>query len=193
MEIPGKIAQLFQGRTRIPALVAVGVLLGILPLALQALAWSRLRDNNELRETLVKVQSSRSELRLQSQRKESVAQRYANKAPPLAGFLEQQARAHKLEISDSSDRSEVPHGKRYVERLTSVHLKKAGMLPIARFLEALEQSGHPLAISRLSIRKRSGEPNSFDVELGVSAYDRSEVKETASSKAAPVPSDKASK
>ena len=68
----------------------------------------------------------------------------------------------------------MPHGKRYVERNTVIHLKKSGMGPIARFLEAIEKSAYPVAVSRLNIRKRAGEPDSYDVEVGVSAYDRSE-------------------
>ena len=49
---------------------------------------------------------------------------------------------------------------------------------IARFLESLEKSGHSIAISRLNIRKRSAEPDSYDVEIGVSAYDRVEAPPT---------------
>jgi general secretion pathway protein M len=80
----------------------------------------------------------------------------------------------KLEVTDSVDRPEVPHGKRYVERSTVIHLKKSGMYPIAKFLESLEKSGLALAVTRLEIHKRSGEPDSYDVEVGVSAFDRNE-------------------
>ena len=48
------------------------------------------------------------------------------------------------------------------------------MLPIAKFLEAIEKSDYPVALSRLNIRKRAGEPDSYDVEVGVSAFDRTE-------------------
>jgi general secretion pathway protein M len=62
-----------------------------------------------------------------------------------------------------------------VERNTVIHLKKAGMFPIAKFIESLEKSGYAVAVTRLAVRKRSGEPDSYDVEIGVSAYDRSEA------------------
>jgi len=43
----------------------------------------------------------------------------------------------------------------------------------ARFLEALEKSEHPISVTRLNIRKRAGENDSYGpVEIGVSAYDR---------------------
>ena len=68
----------------------------------------------------------------------------------------------------------MPIGKRYTERQTVVHLKKGGLLAISKFLEALEQSSLPMAITRLNLRRRMGEPDAYDVEIGVSAFDRSE-------------------
>ena len=45
-------------------------------------------------------------------------------------------------------------------------------MPIAKFLEAIEKSGYPVEVSHLSLRKRVGEPDSYDVQVGLSAYDR---------------------
>ena len=61
------------------------------------------------------------------------------------------------------------------ETRSAVDLKKAGMYSIAKFLETLETSGMAVAITRLNIRKRTGEPDSYDVEVGLSAYDRTEA------------------
>jgi general secretion pathway protein M len=77
-------------------------------------------------------------------------------------------------VTDSTPLPDIPHGKRYIEHATDIHLKKTGMLALARFLEALEKSGYPLAITRMNLHKRSGEPDSYDVAVGVSAYDRTE-------------------
>ncbi|MFO0667942.1 MAG: hypothetical protein U0174_28585, partial [Polyangiaceae bacterium] len=70
------------------------------------------------------------------------------------------------------DRPEVAIGKKYSERYTVIHLRKAGLLPLIRFLETIEKSGHPMIVQRLNVRKRSGETNAYDVEVGVAAYDR---------------------
>jgi general secretion pathway protein M len=142
------------------------------PVGLESVVHARESDNHELAAALVAVQEARTLVRERQDRKESIVRRYAKKAPPLAGFIEQAAQHDKLEVTDSVDRPEVPHGKKYVERGSTVHLKKAGLLPIAKFLEALEKSGHPLEVSRLTLRKRLGETDSYDVEVGVSAYDR---------------------
>jgi general secretion pathway protein M len=83
------------------------------------------------------------------------------------------------EVTESTPLPDVPHGKRYVEHGTNIHLKKTGMLPLAKFVEAIEKSGFPLAVTRLNIRKRSGEADSYDVEFGVSSYDRTEIESPA--------------
>ncbi len=46
------------------------------------------------------------------------------------------------------------------------------MLNLVKFMEKIEQSPHPVLISRLNIRKRGTEVDSYDVEMIVSAYDR---------------------
>ena len=163
-------------------LVAViGVVLGVvllvlLPIGMELFTSSRRAENEELRAALAELQDARGKLREHQARKEAVLARYAKRAPALAGFLEQSARAQKLEVTDSVDRPDLPVGKRYTERSTVVHLKKAGMLAIAKFLESIEKSGNAVAVTRLNLRKRPGEPDAYDVEVGVSAYDRVEPK-----------------
>jgi general secretion pathway protein M len=166
-------------RERRLAMILIGLVAFLIliagPVGLQALVYSRQSDNEDLRAALNAVQGARGQVRERQARKDAIVHRYGKKAPALAGFLEQSARAQKLEVTDSVDRPEVPHGKRYVERNTVIHLKKAGMYPIAKFIEGLEKSGYPVAVTRLAVRKRSGEPDSYDVEIGVSAYDRNEA------------------
>ncbi|AKV01303.1 hypothetical protein AKJ09_07966 [Labilithrix luteola] len=165
------------------AVMVLGVMLLLaLPLGLSVLVSTRRAENDELRTTLASVNGARGQIRERQERKSSIAQRYGKKAPQLAGFLEQQATANKLQVVDSVDRPDVPQGKKYTERHTVIHLKKAGMLSIAKFLESIEKSNYPVAITRLNIRKRSGEPDSYDVEVGVSAFDRNEAAPAAEKK-----------
>jgi len=157
----------------------IGVVAGVLlllavPFGLEAVVRSDISENDELRQALADVQDARGRVRERQARKDAIVTRYAKKAPSLAGYLEQEARQQKLEVTDSTPLPDVPHGKRYVEHGTNIHLKKTGMLPLARFLESIEKSGYPVAVTRLSIRKRSGENDSSDVETVVSSYDRSE-------------------
>ncbi len=156
-------------------LVVLGTLVVIgIPVGLESLVHVRDTYNQDLYTAIGAVQGARTQVRERQAKKEAIATRYAKRAPALAGFLEQTARQEKLEVTDSVDRPDVPHGKRYVERASVVHLKKAGMYSIAKLLESLEKSGYPIEVSRLNIRRRTGEPVSYDVEIGVSAYDRCE-------------------
>ncbi len=160
--------------TVLGGVLSVALVLAV-PVGLESVVHAREESNQELYAALTAVQEARSQVRDRQAKKEALLQRYAKRAPALASFIEQTAQHQKLEVTDSVDRPEVPHGKRYVERATTAHLKKASLLPIARFLEAVEKSGHPVEVSRLALRKRSGEADSYDVEVGVSAYDRSEA------------------
>ncbi len=169
--------------TVLVGVVAVLLLL-VAPVGLESLVHARESDNDELRKALSAVQSARAQVHERQEKKDSILHRYQKRAPALAGYLEQTARSVKLEVTDSVDRPEVPHGKRYVERNTVIHLKKAGMYPISKFLEAIERSGMPLAVTRLNIHRRTGEPDSYDVEVGVSAYDRNEQAPAAGADAA---------
>jgi general secretion pathway protein M len=155
-----------------------------IPVGLASLVHSKDSDNQELSAALTSVQGARTQVRDRQAKKDAIVSRYEKRAPALAGLIQQLAKKQNLEVTESQDRPEVPHGKRYSERMTNVHLKKAGMLAIAEFLESVEKSGYPLDVSRLNIRKRTGEPDSYDVEVGVSAYDRSEAPAPASSAAA---------
>lgn len=158
----------------IAVFVLAGVILLAIPVGLSSLVSSRRADNEELKEALASVNGARAKIRERQERKSSIVTRYAKPAPQLGGFMEQNASASGLQIADSVDRPDVNHGKQYVERHTVVHLKNAGMGPIARFLEAIEKSEYPVAVTRLNIRKRAGEADSYGpVEIGVSAYDRS--------------------
>jgi general secretion pathway protein M len=155
--------------------VAGLVFLLAVPFVLEAIVHANQSDNDELRQALSDVQEARGRVHERQVKKDAIAQRYARKAPALAGYLEQAARQQKLEVTDSTPLPDVPHGKRYVEHGTAIHLKKTGMLAFARFLESIEQSSYPVAVTRLNIRKRSGENDSYDIEIGVSSYDRTEL------------------
>jgi general secretion pathway protein M len=163
-----------QRLAQILAVVAAVILLLGLPIGLESYVAAQRSSNTELRDALDNVQASRAQMHASQSKRDALTTRYARKAPELGGYLDQMARKQKLEVTDSVDRPPLPIGKRYIERSTTIHLKKAGLLAISKFMESLEQSGTPVAVNRLNLRRRTGEQDSYDVELGVSAYDRIE-------------------
>ncbi len=181
----GPVLQMTARERRVVGILAFAgatLLLLAVPFGLEAIVRSGASDNEELRQALADVQDARSRVRERQAKKDAIVLRYAKKAPSLAGYLEPGARQQKLEVTDSTPLPDVPHGKRYVEHGTNIHLKRTGMLPFARFLESIEQSGYPVSVTRLNIRKRSGENDSYDIEVGASSYDRTEVTPAGSSK-----------
>src|SRR5688500_18447165 len=151
----------------------------MVPVGVTALVSSRSSENEELKQAVAAIQENRELVRKHNEEREIVLARYAQAAPPLAGFLDKLAKDSGLEIPESQDRAPVPHGKKFEERSTKIMLRKVGMLNLVKFMERIEQSGHPVMISRLNVRKRGTEQDAYDVEMIVSAYVRNaEAKET---------------
>jgi general secretion pathway protein M len=148
------------------------LVLVLLPVGITALLASRRGDNEQLREAVNQIQSGREAVQKRNVEREAVVERYSRAAPQLAGFLDKLAKDSGIEIPESQDRAPVPHGKKFEERSTKIVLRKVGMLNLVKFMERIEQSGHPVSISRLNIRKRGTELDSYDVEMVVSAFDR---------------------
>ncbi|HEX6764295.1 MAG TPA: hypothetical protein VF103_02430, partial [Polyangiaceae bacterium] len=111
-------------------------------------------------------------IELAKAQKGALEQRYKKPAPQLQAFLAKLASDVGVEIPESQDRQAVPHGKRFEERATKLTLRKVGLLKLVKFLEKIERSGHPVRVSQFDIRKRGSEPDSYDVDLVVSAFDR---------------------
>lgn len=158
------------------------------PLGMTAMLSSARSDNKELRDAIAAIKDGRELVQLRQEKRDAILARYANKAPPLAGLLEKAARDQKLDIPESQDHPDVPHGKKYTERSTVVRLRKTTMLQLAKMLETIEQQKMPISITTLNVRRRGGERDSYDVTLGVSAFDRADVPAAAASGAVPASS-----
>jgi general secretion pathway protein M len=159
-------------------LLVLGVLMVVVvPIALTLLVHSKSGDNKALAEASQSIADSREQIEKTKAEKAATLQRYARPAPPLAAFLAGLASESGIEIPESQDRQGVPHGKRYTERSTKMSLHKVGMLKLVKFMERIEQSGNPVRISSLNIRKRGPDADMYDVEMTVSAFDRAAAAE----------------
>lgn len=170
-------------------LTALGVVAGALlvlvaPIAVLMSLSAKKAANDEVQSVLTAIDDARSTIDERKARREAVLAKYADTTPALAGFIEQAAKAHELSAADTQDKPETPHGKHYNERHTVVKMHKLGMRAFVEMLQQIESSGHPVAVTRLNIKPRPSEPDQYEIELGVSAYDRKndkgEVKPAAS-------------
>ena len=128
-------------------------------------------ENQELRDLIATVGESRGVVEKKRAKQSALLKRYAKPAPKLAGFIDEIARENGL-TAEAVDKPDVPHGKRYTEKLTTVKMHKVGLRPLVKVLEKIEQSGYPVAVTRLKVQPRASEADSYEVELGVSAFDR---------------------
>jgi len=149
----------------------------VVPLGLTAYLGTISSENESMREALATLQQSRSILEKRAEEQAKMDARYEKTAPPLAGFLAGIAQRHSIEIPETQDQAEVPHGKRFSERSTKITLRDVGMLKLAELMQDLAQSGYPVSISRINIRKKATPPDSYNVQLTVSAYDRKAAEE----------------
>jgi type II secretory pathway component PulM len=145
-------------------------------------------ENEQLRALVDSIYDARATIAERKAKHDALLARYGKPAPALAGFIEEASRANNISAAESQDRPDAPHGKRYNERMTVVKMHKVGMLPLAKMLEKIEQSGFAVVVSKLNIKPRAGEADSYEVELGVSAFDRKPDAPAGASSAAPAAS-----
>ncbi len=169
--------------------VATALVVLVVPIAVLMSLASKKASNDEIQGVLTAIDDARSTIDERKARRDAVLAKYADPTPALAGFIEQAAKAHDLSAADTQDKPETPHGKHYTERHTVVKMHKLGMRAFVEMLQQIESSGHPVAVTRLNIKPRPSEPDQYEIEVGVSAYDRKnekgEVKPAASSSASP--------
>jgi general secretion pathway protein M len=192
MSIRERLERLDDRERRLLGVALAVALLGVVllpPAALFAVLHSRRADVEDVREAISEIGDNATVIERGKAERSAITERYARVAPQLQAFLAKLASEAGVEIPESQDRQAVPRGKRFEERSTKVTLRKVGMLKLVKFLERIEQSGYPVKITQINVRKRGSEPDSYDVDLVVSAFDRKAEPKTASADAgAPVAS-----
>lgn len=173
------------------SVVVAAIVVLLMPLAVTAALHGSRVDNQTLRDAIAQITADRPLIEHSRALHKALEDRYSRPAPPLTSFLAKLAQEVEVEIPETQDRQPVPHGKRYEEKSTKISLRKVGMLKVAKLMERIETAGHPLSISQLTIRKRGLEPDSYDVDMVVSAFERKPDKAAAKTKASEAEAEKA--
>ena len=156
--------------TLLGGLFAALIFIGIPAYVYTGVASAR-EHNEEITELLRRMDKASELLAVRKGEREARERQYGKPAPALASFIEKSAQTNGLEVPESSDRPD-QEGKGFVERTTVVKMRKVNLKPLIKMLENIERSGHPVAITNLSIKARASGPDLYDVQLGVSAYDK---------------------
>lgn len=182
MNLREKFEQLEERERKLLAIflgILTMMILILMPLALLMSVEAQEDDNDRVREIIQQIDDERATLSRRQADVQRVQRRYARQAPALAGFLAQTADQIGVEIPETQDRSTVPHGKTFKERVTKIRLRSVGMLKLAQFMDRIENAGYAVSISKLNIKKRGNAPDEFDAEMEVSAFDREVDKKSA--------------
>jgi hypothetical protein len=100
--------------------------------------------------------------------------RFDRELPPLPGLLERLAGESGIEIPESRELPDDPIGKKWVRKSVEVRLRRVGLKPFTDFMVRIknENKSIPLAITHVTVKKRAAEPDSYDVDISVSAYSK---------------------
>lgn len=159
--------------------IGLGVVFAVLivflvPARVSAYLGERSRQNEDLRQAIQDVHNARAKIAARRALLGDVAARYANKAPPLGTLVDTAAKSAGIDIAVQTDVPPIPRGKLYTERATKLSVQKTGLKALATFMERIEQSGHPVAITQLDMTKRI-EADSYSVSMTITAWDRTEA------------------
>lgn len=157
--------------------VFVVVLLLLVPVGVSSLLSGQTETHAQLTEAIERIEAEGDSIREQQDARKALLDRYEKPAPALAGFLERAASASGLGgIPEFKESDPVAHGKRYEERSAQISFRKIGLLGLVKFMERVSGGTEPISISKLNIRKRGPEPDTYDVQMTVSAYHRLQSK-----------------
>jgi hypothetical protein len=147
-----------------------------IPLGVSALLSDETETHARLTEAIERLETEGDSIRERQEARDALLARYETPAPALAGFLSKAASASSLAIPESKPEQPIGHGKKYEERPTAISFRKVGLLALVKFMERVSGGSEPIGITKLNVRKRGVDPDSYDVQMTVSAYHRLQPK-----------------
>ncbi len=141
-----------------------------------------IEENEKILDT---IESKKDELKQQSTLKKMDEARFEKKPPQLLGTLEQLAGEVGIDIPESRDLPDETIGKKWIVKSADIRLKKIGLDTLVKLMVKIKNQNQkfPIAMTKINIKKRHGEPNSYDIEMTVASYSKKQVKETKSKQA----------
>jgi hypothetical protein len=179
MTIQDRIAALEPREKRLVGVLVVifvGMIMLSIPLGVSALLSDETETHARLTEAIERLETEGDSIRERQEARDALLARYESPAPALAGFLSKAASASNLAIPESKPEQPIGHGKKYEERPTAISFRKVGLLSLVKFMERVSGGNEPIGITKLNVRKRGVDPDSYDVQMTVSAYHRLQSK-----------------
>jgi general secretion pathway protein M len=126
-------------------------------------------ERDEIRRVLTDIDIASEALAKRLAEREAVKQRYQNKTPALAAYVESKAKDQGLEVRQvlEEPRKEVTGYRKQGARVT---FQGASLRPIVRLLTSIEEDHLPVAVERLQIQHYSAGDN-YKVDIGVVGFE----------------------
>ncbi|MCB9599402.1 MAG: type II secretion system protein M [Sandaracinus sp.] len=161
--------------------VVFALIVVLLPIYLVTSSISEIEEENrQISQVLRDIGRARGTLAQRQAEREAARARYQQAAPPLGSFLEARATEQELSLREVTDQPEKVVGD-FRRRNVRATLPSVGLRKVIKLLTSIENSRFPVAVERIQIEHfRSGE-DSYNVQIGVIAYDAEETEEPASS------------
>lgn len=154
--------------------VVFALIVVVLPLYVVTSAISDIEEQNrEISTVLRDIGRARGTLAQREAERAAAQARYQQAAPPLGSFLEARAAEQELQLREVTDQPEkVVAGFR--RRNVRATLPSVGLKKVIKLLTSIENSRFPVAVERIQIEHFRGGEDSYNVQIGVIAYDAEE-------------------
>lgn len=133
---------------------------------------------------LDEIKSKKEELSSQIMKKQQEEERFEKAPLHLLGLIGKLAGKAGIEIPESRDMPDETISKKWIHKSVEIRLRKIGLDTLVKFMVNIKNENRkfPIAVTKMNIKKRSGEPNSFDIQMTVSTYTNKTKKKKPKSK-----------
>ena len=140
-----------------------------------------IEENEKILDT---IESRKDELKEQTTLKKMNEARFEKKPPELLGTLEQLAGEVGIDIPESRDLPDETIGKKWIVKSADIRLKKIGLDTLVKLMVKIKNQNRkfPIAMTKINIKKRHGEPNSYDIQMTVASFSKKQAKKKKSKK-----------
>ena len=126
-------------------------------------------ERDAIRRVLADIDRSADLLAKRDAERSAIEQRYRNKAPALAAYLESRAKDEGLEVRQVLEEPEKSLNG-YRRQSVRMSFNNVGLRPVMHLLTSIAEEPSPMSVERILIEHYSA-GDSYKVDLGIAAYE----------------------
>jgi hypothetical protein len=126
-------------------------------------------ERDAIRRVLADIDRSADLLAKRDAERRAIEERYRNKAPALAAYLESRAKDEGISVSSSQEEQPKPING-YQRQSVRLSFANVSLRPVVHLLTGIAEERSPIAVEKLLI-EHYGAGDSYKVDLNVSSYE----------------------